>query len=74
MSWNNRIFKHNTEYGIFYGLHETYYDEDGNVEGYTSVALTGLFETIEELKSDLEYKLNDVNRFLDEILEYANEE
>jgi hypothetical protein len=43
--------------GLSWGIHEVYYDEDGNPNGYTERALSPFGESLEELKNDLLYML-----------------
>jgi hypothetical protein len=58
MTWNNRITKDKDGYAI----REVFYDEQGKVEGWTEEALTGYFETKEDLIADLKLKLKDAKR------------
>jgi len=71
MTWNYRIFRHTEKDGYtWYAIHECYYDDDGNVEGYTQGPDYPQGETVEELKTDLEYMLNDA--FSQPILDYES--
>jgi len=59
MTWNYRIFRHTEGENTWYAIHECHYDDEGNIEGYTLEPETPIGETIEELRADLEYMLND---------------
>ena len=48
MTWNHRIVKRGDDYGI----HEVYYDDDGEVEGLTADAISLVSEDVMELRND----------------------
>lgn len=51
MSWNYRI----TEKNGTYGIHEVYYNDEGEPNAISEEAVTlGMLETLEDLKGDLE--------------------
>lgn len=73
MTWNNRIFKRKDvrTNNIFYGVHETFYDKNKKVDGYTENPIFGgSFESPEELIASLEQILNDVKKSKNDILDY----
>jgi hypothetical protein len=57
MTWNHRVFITHTEYGDWLDIRETYYNEEGNVEGWTMDAIAPGGETIEELRNELQRML-----------------
>jgi hypothetical protein len=70
MTWNNRIFKHVGAGNITYALHETHYDKDGKVDGYTGEPMCGHFESVDELIASLKQMLSDAERSKDDVLDY----
>ena len=36
MSWNHRILAHKDGEGMYFQIHEVYYDKDGNADSYTA--------------------------------------
>lgn len=55
MSWNYRVMKRKISDSEFeYGIHEVYYKDTGEIEGYTQNSLVPTFHTLEGLKSELE--------------------
>lgn len=74
MTWNNRIFKHQNNYGDYYAVHECYYDENKNPKFWTDepILLNG-FETVDELISSLKQILVDVEKSRDNILNYEQD-
>ena len=63
MSWNNRIFIHNNAGEISYGVHETYYNEYDEVDGYTKDSIVGLFESLNDLFSFVKNPETDSKRY-----------
>lgn len=59
MSWNYRIMMHKKADKDYFGLHEVYYDENGNVMGWAENPETGLWDTPEELTSAHDLMLKD---------------
>lgn len=59
MTWNYRLVRStitwdNVDYTV-YGIHEVYYDENGNIESWTENEVTmGSYETPEEVKQSME--------------------
>lgn len=62
MSWNYRVVRHTAPNGkAYYGLHEVYYDQHGNVELWCETPKdTGA--TLEELISSLRLQLEAAER------------
>lgn len=56
MGWNHRVIKkvEKDDTQVWYGIHEVYYDKDGNVDGYTMEPRRLLGENIDELRWTLE--------------------
>lgn len=54
MTWNYRVLAHRDGAGIYFQIHEVYYDEQGNPNGYTERGTTIGSETLESLRSELE--------------------
>ena len=70
MSWNYRIMRRQHPTGeALYGIYEVYYDKEGKVEGWTENSMTGEWETLDDLKGDLEYLLKAFDK---ELLEYKD--
>lgn len=61
MSWSYRVTKQSYAEEVEYTIREVYYDEHGNVEGWTKrgVGISG--DSLKELRSDLEYFLSAFN-------------
>ena len=78
MSWDYRVMRHIENITDFcpegvttwYGVHEVYYDEEGNIDGWTKDAIvTG--DNLEDLK----WKLDHMPEALDKpVLEYNEAE
>ena len=66
--WNYRLMKRENDKGeVFYGVHEVYYDENGDIEGWSEESVTPVGESKDELKKTL----TDLVKALDEeILDY----
>jgi hypothetical protein len=81
MSWNNRIFKHtvkfngkfNREDRVWYGIHETYYDDDGKPDGWTAEPMCGGFDSVDDLIVSLEMMLRDAKKYRNDVLEYKDD-
>ena len=67
MSWNYRIMKY--EDGSL-GIHEVFYDEEGDVQGWTENAVSVYGEDIHELESSYDLMMQ---AFSKPILEYNDE-
>lgn len=53
--WNYRVMKKLNSSGEHeYGIHEVYYDEDGNIKGWTQSSVTPTFPSEEDLLQGLE--------------------
>ena len=64
--WNFRVFAYKD--GDGYGIHETLYDKDGKVDGWTQDAIV-VGDTVKELIEVLEMIKQDIQRF-PEVLDY----
>jgi hypothetical protein len=54
MTWNHRVMRHvDPNGGIWFGIHEVYYDESGEPEGWTETPDGPHGETVEQLVADL---------------------
>ena len=62
--WNYRVIrKHHSETDSeTYHVHEVYYRDDGNIEGWTQESVTPMGETAEELREDIRYFLHAFRR------------
>ena len=73
MSWNNRIFKHEKDGEEYFGIHETYYDKDGNIEGWTENPISGLYDSVEDLIESHNMITKDIKKYSKDILDYKKE-
>ena len=71
--WNNRILRHKSESGDWFGIHEVYYDDDKVPNGWTLEPKAPFGETVEELIEHLKQLLNDAERSKDDVLDYDAE-
>jgi hypothetical protein len=55
MSWNYRVVRRQDESGIWYGIHEVYYSDDGRPTACTEDAVKPGGDTLEELRNDIRY-------------------
>lgn len=55
--WNYRVVRVEEEEYDSYQLYEIYYDDDGKIEYMTENAMQPYGESIEELRSDLEFMM-----------------
>jgi len=62
MMWNNRIVKHEKDDTTWHSVHEVFYDENGGINGYTEDPITILGETAEDIKSQLEMIMKDIEK------------
>ena len=54
MNWNYRVMKRKNESGEYeFGIYEVYYDENGNIKGWTANALTPVCPSVEDLLCEL---------------------
>ena len=60
--WDNRIVKHEKDDTVYYSVHEVFYKEDGRIYGYTENPITILGETVEDVKSQLEMIMKDIEK------------
>lgn len=66
--WNYRIIKRRVLEEDSYHIHEVYYDDEGVPDACTMDASSPFGETLEELKNDLNYMMNALNK---PIIEYS---
>lgn len=59
MTWNYRVIKYDTNRDVVYRVHEVFYNENKNIEGFTEKAVFPQGESLEELISDLRLMIND---------------
>ena len=57
--WNYRVIKHDTDENIVYQVHEVYYNDRGEIDGFTEDAVHASGESFEELLSDLDMMVKD---------------
>ena len=62
MSWNYRVMKSKDGEDDWYQIHEVYYDEDNNVNGWTKNGATVGGNTIDEVRSSLKLMLASLNK------------
>ena len=60
--WNNRIVKHEKDDIVWYAVHEVFYNDSGEICGYTERPITILGETVEDVKSQLEMIMKDIEK------------
>ena len=60
--WNNRIVKHEKDDTTWYSVHEVFYHENGGINGYTEEPIVILGETVEDVKSQLEMIMKDIEK------------
>ena len=74
--WNYRIFKREYRYRrrskahTVYELHETYYDDAGKPDGWSTDPQAGPAESVEELIEDLRMMARDAYKSRKDILDY----
>ena len=62
MMWNNRIVKHKKDDAVWYSVHEVFFNSRGDIFGYTEEPITILGETVEEVKTQLEMIIKDIEK------------
>lgn len=68
MPWNYRMMRQVCHDEIIYGIHEVYYDENGNVKNWTVNVLGPKGETYEDFIADFEHWMAAFDKpLLDEI-------
>mgnify|MGYP000427418106 CR=1 FL=1 len=60
--WNNRIVKHKKDDAVWYSVHEVFYNDNGGIKFYTENPITIFGETVEEVKSQLEMIMKDIEK------------
>jgi len=70
MTWNHRVMKHHDCGEDWYGIHEVFYDENGEVDGWAESAdVTG--ESLNDLRTALDWMLDCLDK---PVLDYSNDE
>ena len=72
MSWNYRIMKHGEKDGVWYGVHEVFYDDDGNLS-WTMKPVVASADSPEGVIEDVELMLADIKKYKDDILDYDDD-
>ncbi len=54
MSWNYRIIKRKWKKGVTFGIHEVYYDKDGQPTAWSTNPRDPHGETLDELRRDFD--------------------
>ena len=62
MGWNHRVMKHKDGEDDFFQIHEVYYTEDGEVDGYTLNGVAAGGNTLDELRSELQRMLDSLDK------------
>lgn len=63
MSWNYRILKNLTHKGDpYFAIHEAFYNDTGEVNGWTKEPVTFVGDTVEEVCRSLEMALSDARK------------
>lgn len=62
MTWNYRVIKHDTNKDVTYRIHEVFYSESKDIEGFTKEAVFPQGESLEELISDLRLMIGDARK------------
>jgi hypothetical protein len=60
--WNNRIIQHEKDGTVYYSVHEVFYSKNGGINGYTEEPITILGETVEDVKTQLEMIMTDIEK------------
>lgn len=55
MTWNYRVVEHDIHKESTFEIHEVYYDDKGNIEGYTERSMSPFGTDIKELVNDIAY-------------------
>ena len=62
MGWNHRVIKHKDGGYDFFQIHEVYYKEDGEVDGYTLKGASAGGNTLDELRGELQRMLDSLDK------------
>ena len=62
MGWNHRVMKHKDGDDDFFQIHEVYYKENGEVDGYTANGTSAGGNSLQELRADLERMLKSLDK------------
>jgi len=55
MSWNYRVISRTVDGETFYTIHEVYYDDNNDIEVYSTEPMYPCGNDIEELMGDIDY-------------------
>ena len=58
--WNNRIVKHGQDGGIWYGLHEVFYDDNDEPEAYTLEPIAIVGDSVKDVEGQLAMIMKDL--------------
>lgn len=70
MSWNYRIMRHKAETGTTYALHEAYSEEGKKPDSFTTDAISGHYETVDELVRSHEMMAQDAHKYREVIIDF----
>lgn len=70
MTWNYRIMRHKAETGTTYALHEAYSEEGKKPDSFTTDAISGHYETVDELIKSHQMMATDAEKCKDDILDF----
>lgn len=62
MTWNHRVMRSEYAGESYHTIREVFYDEDGNIEGWTAEPIAPQGETPEELRDELQRMLACLDR------------
>lgn len=62
MTWNYRVIKYDTDKDVICRIHEVFYNENRDIEGFTKEAVFPQGESLEELISDLQLMIGDARK------------
>ena len=57
MTWNHRLIRDTKDGETWYGIHEVFYEDDGEPNGCTVEAVSVVGETVDECKEILEWMI-----------------
>ncbi len=57
MNWNHRVIKTETPDGPWFAIHEVYYDDEGNLSGYSEKPVAVCGEGFDEIEETLKRML-----------------
>ena len=70
MTWNHRVIKKQDNLAnVYYEIHEVYYDNKGNPDGWTENPVTPYGNNLEDLHGELAYLLTALDKPVMEIVD-----